>query len=90
MATKALPTDVLEDVAYLNDADEEEEEISILSFIARNFQAEQSRRITDKINAYHEPPLNLGVAGKKVLEVSLDHAANRYEQVDVHRDEDTE
>jgi hypothetical protein len=47
----------------LNDADEEKEQIGILSFIARNFQTEQSRRITDEINAYHEPPLNLGAAG---------------------------
>ena len=36
MAAKALPTDVLQDVAYLNDADEEEEQISILSFIVRS------------------------------------------------------
>jgi hypothetical protein len=36
MAAKALPTDVLQDVAYLNDADEGEEQISILSFIVRS------------------------------------------------------
>ena len=90
MLSEKFSPNVLQHVAHLHDGGKEEEQLGILAGVTGNLQSQQSRGVTDKVNANHQAPLDFRSALEKMFGVAGENAADRNEKKRVNRNEDAE